>query len=394
MIRDYNAIFWRGAVRSGTYIIQRRLQTATILSTKDQGQVFHTLTYTLESDEVWGTARDLILVAAPDMEQAGHRNEWMDKVNQGIARSHTLKDLTTKAWLHIYLGELYQYQAEYDNARTQFEASIAHFGKENKVGEHARALNSLANVFRSERHFSKARELVNEALEIAGELKETQLHSSLVRSVIGIDSYDWQKAKYFSERSLALAQEINNQRMEAWSFNNLLGASWGLKEYELAIQYYEEAIRLFHIVTDPVHEALAKMNIGLVYVALNELDQALELYLAAESIFSQRQDWAYVAMLNNNLGMAYYQLQQWDKAEDAYRICINQWKRLSNIRELVNVMDNLGLLYLAQGFYDRAIEVFSDALILLEKIKDDPNYDLFFNVVSENLSSAREQKPS
>ena len=386
------SVFLRGSMRSSKYIIKRRLQSANILSVQDQGQVFHSLFYILDSDEYWGTARDLILVSAPDMEQAGHREVWMERVNQGITRSYALKDLMTKAWLHIYLGELYQYQAQYQQARTQFESSIAYFGKENKIQEHGRSLISLGNVARLERSFDEATQLIQEGFELAGHIKEEELHSYIVQSVMALDVYDWNKAKYFAEKSLVLAREIHDRRMEAWSLNNLLLASWGRKEYKLAIACYEEAIKLFKIVTDPVHEALVKMNMGIVYVELNQLDEALEFYLTAESIFSQRQDWAYVAMVNNNLGMAYHQLKEWNKAEDSYNVCMNQWKRLSNIRELVNVMDNLGLLYLAQTFYDRAIQVFSEALSLLNHIQHDPNYDFFFKMVSENLHSAKEQK--
>lgn len=388
---DLPVLFRIGIMRTLPYLLARFRQAETHAREIDRKQAQRVLSYTIKLDEVWPQVRDLLIAMAPKMEQAGHRDDWVVLLEAGIEKSQKLGDLEAEAELRFHLGVLYNELARYDEARSQFEGSAAYFQNINHSDKQARALNSLANVKRCQRRFDEAKQLVDTALELFGQEKAGQLHSYLVLGLIAMEQYNWLEAYNFFSKSLALSELTDNQRMIAWNLNNLCITSWGLKRYEDAITYYERAMSLFHIIQDPVHSATAKMNLGIVYVELGRYSEALKLYLVIESIFVQTQDKLRLAMLNNNKGMVYHQLQQCNEAENAYKLSIELWQQIGNIQSLVNVMDNLGLLYLAQGLYDNAIATFQDALNQLAQIKNDPNYDYFFDMVAAHLRDAIEQ---
>ncbi|MGB0387955.1 MAG: tetratricopeptide repeat protein [Ardenticatenaceae bacterium] len=388
----YQNLFLAGIMRSVKYDLGRIQQVRITLPPDLRRQTVHTLDFALKVEGAWPATSELLVSAAPHMEQAGYREDWMGYLQQGIQQSQKLEDRQKEAELRLFLGEMHQYQAQYDDARREFERSIAYFQEVGQAHDHARALNSLANVARLERHFDEATQLVEKALTLAKEAKEEQAHSYFVLGAMAFDQRAWQNAHSFFERSLVLWQASDNPRMMAWGLSNVGLALWRLNKYEEAIACYKRAIKQFERIQDPVHQAVASMNLGIVYFQLQRLSDALDLYLEAEPTFRDTQERVRVAMVNNNKGMAYQKLEQWHNAEHAYRFSMDQWQKIGNISALVNVMDNLGLLYSEQGLVDQAITTFSDALNSLAQIKDDPNHDHLFKMLSTSLAQTQAQK--
>jgi tetratricopeptide (TPR) repeat protein len=389
---DYGALFRLGIIRSAKYLLTRLEQITIGLPIEEQNRARHNLSYALKLDSAWPVTRKLLLTLAPKMEQAGARSEWMAYLERGQEQSRHMGDIEMEAELQFHLGVLYQYQAEYDLARRQFEWSALHFERLGNQHHQARALNRLAGAAQRQHRFSEATELVHRALTLLTEEKVELGYSYYILGIIALARRDWEQAHQLLNKSLDYWQGTNEPRLIAWGLTNLSTVLRVEEKYDEAIAYYQRAITLFERIDDPVHLARARMNLGNVYLKLECVASALELYLLAEVTFRKTTDRLQLAMINNNKGMAYHKLQQFDHAKQAYQISIETWQQIGNMRGCVNTMDNLGLLYLEQGLYDEAIAVFQNAQKKLVQIKGEPSTDHLFAMVNKNLRSAMERR--
>ena len=391
LLSGYPAIFRDYVVKNTAHILARVQQAGPILASAEREQALHTLSFALNLVEAWPAARELLLTMAPKMEQAGFRDEWMPYLEQGIAQSRTLADLEAEAELHFQLGRLYRLRGKFAPARTEFEAGMAGFAHLKLPRSQARAMNRLAQVARRQRQFTEAVRLAETALSLLGEQETERAYSYLVLGTVAIDKRDWPQAVEFFQRSFALWERENDQRMMGRSLMSL-GSAWRpMKKYQEAIDVYRQAIVLFKTILDPIYQAIVQMNLGNVYYYNDQPEEALHLHLQAERIFRRVQDLFYLGLVNHNIGMAYRKMEQWHSAEEAYLLSIEQRKNIGNVAGLLNSMDGLGLVYLGQGQPSKAMSVFETALDRLTGIKGEPGYDRLVEMITSHLQEASEK---
>ena len=382
---EYIAVFKRYIVKRTEIVLVRVQQADPILSSNILKQALHILDYSLELPEAWPKTRQLLLAMAPKMEQDGYRDEWMPYLEQGIQQSRQLADTATQAELQVQLGILYQLRSKYQEARTHLETSIREFERLNARRNQARALNRLAQVVQRQRQFEEATTLVEAALQILGEKDPERAFSYFVLALIAIDKRAWPEAAEWCRKSLSLWEQQNDRRMMGRSLTILGDALESMKRYAEAITVYERAIALLEEVHDPVHQAMAQMNLGTVYLWREHPRQALEVCRPTERIFRQVQDRLHLAHVNHNIGLAYRQLQEWDEAEAAYLLSIEQYQKVGNMAWLVNSMDGLGLVYLEQGQLAAAKKTFEEARKCLAQLEGEPRYEHLLKMVTVHL---------
>lgn len=388
--KNYATIF-RDYVINSIQNTLAKIPPGEILSPEERDQALHVLSYALKRPGVWSDTRDLLLALAPKMEQAGMRDEWIPYLEQGLEHSQAHGDDEATAELHYHLGILYESRGEYEQAHSQFEASASYFADLGLSLSQAQALNRLAYVTRRRRHYEKATQIVNRALELLSEEETERAYSYLVLGTIALDEQDWPKAVNFFQQSRDLWEKTNNQRMLAWCLTNL-GAAWRrLGKYQEAIQVYERAIKLLGQIQDPINQAVAQMNLGNIHLDLQEPGRALELYASAEKTFRRAQDRLRLAKIYNNIGLAYHWLKAWEKAETSFIASIEQYEKIGNIPSLVNAVDGLGLVYLDAGNFMKAKTMFEGALRDLAQVKDDPRYDELFDALMGHLENVSAQ---
>lgn len=382
-LTDYLAIFRDHILRSIEYRVANIQRSEGLLSPDEQAHALHSLNYAFKLPEAWPTTRAVLLAMAPKMEQAGQHGEWITYLKQGIHQSQTLDDHETMAELHFQLGILYELQGNYDQARSQFEASEAR-----SANLKARALNRLGYVARRCRQFEEATQFIGKALDLLEEHDIERAYSYLVLGTIALDKRAWEEAVKHFQQSLDLWKQANNRRMMALSLSNL-GAAWRpLTKYQEAIEVYQQATTLFEEIGDPINQAVAQMNLGNVYLDLQKPDESLKLFGTAERVFRQAQEPLRLAKVYNNIGEAYRQMQQWAKAMETFELSIEHCQKIGNFVSLVNALDGLGLVYLSQGEFSKAESTFKRALNELAQFKHDPRYEDLYEMLIKHLQEA------
>lgn len=350
--------------------------------------VIQVLTYALPHSLLWPTTKRLLVAAAPQMEQAGHRHDWILVLKQGVDQSHIQQDATTGADLQLHLGILYQLLGQYDVAAAYYEAATADFQSGGDKHKQAIATIRKAQLRRLQRHYDDARQLLEVAFALIPENDVDRALGHTVQGEIAIDNEQWQSAADNFTRALHLWKMIENQRRIAWSLTNLGIALRALGNEEEALHCYEEAIATLGFDEDPVHWATTNMNMGNVFLGQENPREALRLYTMAEPIFERTQDLLRLALIASNRGFAYRQLAQWQQAETVYLASIKLYQQIEHLELKANALDGLGLVYLGVGDYEQAIQVFKETVTLLRQLEGEPGWAYLNEEVHRHLQDA------
>lgn len=373
-----------------TYLLhQFQNYGASIPPVEERAWLIHLLPLALQLPALWSLTSQVLVKAAPKMEQAGHRRDWLPIVEQGLETSHRLGDRATAAEMELQAGMLYQLLGEYEQATAALSTSADTFAA---LGDHhnqARALNRWAYVARLQRRYADAMQVAQQALGLLAPTAAECGSSHTVLGAVALDFQRWDEAIHHFQQSLAHWQPSGNQRMRARRLRDLGPALRAQQRYSEALACYEQAIELFGEIGDALQQAVTRTNLGVVYTELGQPDQAIQLYRQAEPIFRQSYDERQLAMLLNNLALAYQAQQQMTLAETTYHQSMACWQTVGDRVALVTVMDGLGTLYLEQQDYAKALAMFQQAYTLLAEQPAETTAARLFRDVQNHLAAAR-----
>ena len=360
---DYAALFHGHIVRS----INRCMalvagQGSKLPAPSKREQALLTLSYAMKMAQTWPAARELLLALAPAMERAGHRDDWIPYLEQGIEVSQRLEDARAEAELRWFLGVILERRSLYDAARQQLAASADQFAALDDRRAQARALNRLAFVACLQRQSDEASRLAALSAGLLDPKDSERGYCDFVWGHVALDMEDWQAAYDYFSQALASWQDGADRRMVAWGYTNLGIAKRRLGDNAGAVAAYQQAIALFNEVEDPVHEAVARMNLGNVYLMSGDPQAALAHYLAAEPVFQLVQGTLRLATVYLNIGMAFRRMQRWSDAERTLQASSDLYAQLNLPAAVANVTDELGLTLQDQGLVEPAIARFETAL--------------------------------
>ena len=188
----------------------------------------------------------------------------------------------------------------------------------------------------------------------------------------GIDVLEKLEEQY-ADDSLRVAGYRNNRAM----FLNNVGVVYkNAGEYDKAIEYYQQNLRIQEQLGILRQMANSRANIGNVYFFFGlDYDKALEYYNAALELFRQDSE-SYkdydedeynegregMANIYLNIGMVYKEQENLGLANDNFRRALRIYTELDNKRGIANTQSQIGLVYLEGGSYEEALNAAMNAL--------------------------------
>ncbi|MEZ4706771.1 MAG: tetratricopeptide repeat protein [Caldilineaceae bacterium] len=392
---DPDGHFCAHAQRSLGYLLdQLKAAQSAIPPLRLRKLAMHLLSVALHYDELWPFACQILVVVAPKMEQAGHRDEWILLLTACLKQAQVLQDEATSAELHLQLGRLYQLQGAFEAAQNNYAASTRLFCNENNHRQQAYALSREAYIAHLQHHHGRVSRLLDEALALLDNDDIERAGIYAVQGGVVLEQQDWPAAIAYFEQALRLWRQTDNLRMIAWSLRDLGPPLRALERYSEAISCYEEALTIFEQIDDPVHKASTQMNLGVVYLMVHELERALQLFALAEPVFRQTFDQMRLAKVYVNQGITYGQLKQWAQAISQLEAGIHLHRKIGNVRALVNALDELGVIYLAQEQYPEAAATLREALNCLQTISNQPGYAPLYKSVFAHFQQCWDRQAS
>lgn len=179
---------------------------------------------------------------------------------------------------------------------------------------------------------------------------------------------------------MAINEKVGDKKGISYCLNNIgaIYKEWG--NYDKAIEYYLEALKINEEMGNKELMASNYNNIGTIYNGQNRNDKAIEYYQKSLKIKRELGDKKGEASSFNNIGLAYYSMVSDTRdnvslQDSLCRLALDYYQNAGKTYESFNdrggmayVYNNIGLVYSTQGNLLKAIEYNQKALKLLEEL--------------------------
>ena len=222
----------------------------------------------------------------------------------------------------------------------------------------------------------KARMAIADVEEIASKKGQEFGYNSLlnVKGVFHDVNGRPDSAEFWFKKSLAYSREHGIQVHEEHTLNNLGMFCWNKGNYEDALAYYFESLKLVGGKKDKLSAADAGYNnIGLIYQDMELYKKAIPYHNKALSIRKELGNERGEATSFSNLGVCYTNLGHYDSAENAL---LTAKKIMSDGRDknlYYEIVEGLGELYSVQQKYTKAQKYYLEAWTRPESVPFNPN---------------------
>jgi tetratricopeptide (TPR) repeat protein len=201
------------------------------------------------------------------------------------------------------------------------------------------------------------------------------------------DMGDLDNALLYNDRSLNLAKELGNRNVEATMLNNIAGILDKKGEYDKALRYYEEALRL---TANEKDKSTTYNNMAIIYSKIGDFKKAVDYLKKAIEIAERYGDYHGLAKYLLNLGNTYRKAGDFSNAEIYLLDGLNRIRKLNDKYWEAGAYIYLGYLYRDKGDKQTAKDYLTKAYNLFKSIgaEADANDALFSLMELEKRKSA------
>jgi signal transduction histidine kinase/DNA-binding response OmpR family regulator len=146
---------------------------------------------------------------------------------------------------------------------------------------------------------------------------------------------------------------------------------FSLFEFQLAVDYSQQAIKLYEQLEDKKAVAAMCDNISQTYWLQGQYDKALEFDLKTLKYYEEAGDMQHAANATRHIGKVYYDgLNDHQKALEYYQKSLELSEKCGDTAGVIKVDDLLGLFYLQQGDCQKSLGYYQEVLKYFERKGD------------------------
>lgn len=301
--------------------------------------ILQALDFALAYPQAWPEARALFAALAPLMAYRNLHAVWLDMLNQGLTQAQQHGDSEGEIMLHFYLGDFLRRMDRGEEAQHHLQRAL-HMATDLGLRVwRVRAANRLAMLWRRQRRWSEAENLLR---EVETWLKEGDMpweegYACLTWGALHFDQRRWQDALQALQCSVARWNAISDHRMKARALMNLAPVLRRLGRAEEAEKYLRDAIEALASEGDSVALGVAYLNLGVTLSDhLNRPEEALLCYRQAERIFRAFGDDLHLNMVITDIGRAYFDLKRWPEAIRTLQQAVARWDVHGDLSRRIN----------------------------------------------------------
>ncbi|KPK85054.1 MAG: hypothetical protein AMS27_08440 [Bacteroides sp. SM23_62_1] len=257
------------------------------------------------------------------------------------------------------------------------------------------ALTTLGAARYYQGNFEMAREIWVEGIELLKQMEQTYAEDSIKKLTIKNDmavllnnvgviyknAGEYDKAIEYYQENLRIQEETGNILNMARGRANIGNVYFyfGL-DYNKALEYYNTSLELFRQFTEENAEyeqdvlqgrsgmATIYLNIGMVYKEINNMGLAIDNYRKALRIFREIDDKQGIANTQNQMGLVYLEGGSYEDALTASMNALNLYREIGNRKEVAATLKNVGNIYYRWGRYEQALNYFNQSLALNQEL--------------------------
>ena len=306
---------------------------------------------------------------AAELLHAGYYPQMLQVLEHG----HTPPSLHTDIFLSVVFGcglayhKMTKYQPAIEHL-TQLQQMAAKCGSN---GNQALAYMYLGDIASSRAEYTNSIKFYGMALQ----LYDTHCVAREYRLVLStpaalhmkLASCHRKDSKMFDAvQSYKTALLVSTNMRDKLSAHTSLGNLYqSLGENTSAVEEYEKSVQVAEELNDMVTLGWAHGNIGNAYLGLHQRDKALHhLQLSLELAIQHEQTPQAIGRVYNNLGTAFQALSELDKAQEYYDLSLSQAIYGNDLYGQARVYGNIGNLLMLHKQFERAVPHYTEVLRL------------------------------
>jgi tetratricopeptide (TPR) repeat protein len=282
-------------------------------------------------------------------------------------------NLKTRINILIQLGQAYSSQGEFAKAREYLEQALELANdNETLASLHATALYELGIIQFNQGRFQEAIALFQQSLELQRRIGDVQAEAATLNGLanIHIQQGKIEKAIALFEQSLELQQRIGNVQGEAVTLNNLAGIHVQLGKIEKAIALFQQSLKLQQRIGNVQGEAATLHQLAYIHAHQGDIETAITLYQQSLNLTRCVGDVQGEAATLNNLAYIYSQKEEIEDAITLYQQSLDLTQRIGDIQNQAATLARLGqLLADKKGEVETALNYLQQALDILQHLQ-------------------------
>jgi len=282
--------------------------------------------------ESWQLALRYNLLAGDQARQLYANQQGVDFFQKALRSAEVLPETETAAartQIHLALGELLVSTGQYDDATKHLQAALSLAQAQGDSEAQAKTYRWLGRSHELRGEFAVALRWLEQGFQVlSGRASLEGAEIALIAGLINIRQGQFDEARRYCERSLHVAQILNDPAVRARTYN-LMG--------------------------------IDDLRRGDSTAALERFAQALAQYEQVQNVYGQ-------ATSHNLLANGYFQRDNWALADSHYRTSLDLFMQIGDTYNQVLVNNNLGGIALKQERPADALGYYQRALRLLEQI--------------------------
>ncbi|MDM8568486.1 tetratricopeptide repeat protein [Thiotrichales bacterium HSG1] len=204
----------------------------------------------------------------------------------------------------------------------------------------------------------------------ADEIKQKSASIYHQLGVVAKEQRQWQTAKQYYQKALAIYIEFNDKSSQAGAYHNLGVLAQGQHQWSEAEHYYQNSLAIKIEFNDKYEQARTYHHLGMVAQEQHQWQIAEHYYQKALIIFLEFNDKLLQAHSYHNLGEMAREQKQWQAAEQYYQKALEIKIEFSDKYEQADTYQQLGILAEEQKQWQQAKDYFLKALNLFFEFND------------------------
>jgi len=253
-------------------------------------------------------------------------------------------------------------RGDYETAAEEAEAGVA-LGDEPTV-ERCRLLDVQTDAERQRGNYEAAREFAEQQRALAEEIDDDELEAQALLQLgsIAERAGEYDDAERYLERALERYQDVGERRGIAEARRHLGTVAQLQQNLDEAETHHRRAITEYEAAGERHGVASARVQHGIVTAMGGDQDEGEEILQQAREELRAVGDRHDLALVHNSLGIIAWQRGRYENARAEYRAALEKYRTIGDQHSVAMVRDNLGGTAEAQGRYEEAREHYQQAL--------------------------------
>ncbi len=167
-----------------------------------------------------------------------------------------------------------------------------------------------------------------------------------------------------------LGKSEKNIRKKLLLLNECIAYGWYYGDYDKAISYGKESLKLAHKYKQDSIVSLMNNNIGIAYDYKGDYPQALSHFFKALRVAERLKDRDNEAYILSNIGLIYNNQKLYEKALEYHRKSLKIRYEINNQKGISASINNLAIVFMDQKKYEKAIHYYNQSVAIDLELKD------------------------